>query len=121
MPELPEVQTIVNDLNTADLTGITISAARVFWPRTIAEPSHRNCSAGGSKVNNLQQSGAGENTWYLMLTMVIPCCCICECPAVFIWSQRIPPEPNMNMSFSASMTADNYDFTIRANSAVYTC
>jgi len=39
MPELPEVQTIVNDLNTADLTGITISAARVFWPRTIAEPS----------------------------------------------------------------------------------
>ncbi len=39
MPELPEVQTIVNDLNAADLTGITISAARVFWPSTIAEPS----------------------------------------------------------------------------------
>jgi formamidopyrimidine-DNA glycosylase len=41
MPELPEVQTIVNDLNGAKLIGITISGARVFWPRTVAEPSAR--------------------------------------------------------------------------------
>ncbi len=41
MPELPEVQTIVNDLNGAKLIGITISGARVFWPRTVAEPSPR--------------------------------------------------------------------------------
>ena len=39
MPELPEVQTLVNDLNTAKLIGNTIRAAKVFWPRTIAEPS----------------------------------------------------------------------------------
>jgi len=39
MPELPEVQTIVNDLNTADLIGSRITGARVFWPRTIAEPA----------------------------------------------------------------------------------
>ena len=39
MPELPEVQTIVNDLNAAGLVGQTIAAARVFWARTIAEPS----------------------------------------------------------------------------------
>jgi formamidopyrimidine-DNA glycosylase len=39
MPELPEVQTIVDDLNAAELIGIPISAVRVFWPRTIAEPS----------------------------------------------------------------------------------
>ncbi len=39
MPELPEVQTIVNDLNSAGLTGCRIIGARVFWPRTIAEPS----------------------------------------------------------------------------------
>ena len=39
MPELPEVQTIVDDLNAAGLTGLRISAASVFWPRTIAEPS----------------------------------------------------------------------------------
>jgi len=39
MPELPEVQTIVNDLNAANIIGITISTARVSWPRTIAQPS----------------------------------------------------------------------------------
>ena len=41
MPELPEVQTVVNDLNAANLTGIPIIAARVYWPRTVAEPSPR--------------------------------------------------------------------------------
>ena len=39
MPELPEVQTLVNDLNAANLIGITIRSARVCWPRTIAQPS----------------------------------------------------------------------------------
>ena len=39
MPELPEVQTIVDDLNASDLIGIQIRAVSVFWPRTIAEPS----------------------------------------------------------------------------------
>lgn len=39
MPELPEVQTIVNDLRAARLEGQTIKAAKVFWARTIAEPS----------------------------------------------------------------------------------
>lgn len=37
MPELPEVQTIVDDLNAAGLNGIAITGARVFWPRTISE------------------------------------------------------------------------------------
>ena len=41
MPELPEVQTVVNDLIAAELPGQTITAARVYWPRTIAEPSAR--------------------------------------------------------------------------------
>lgn len=39
MPELPEVQTIADDLNAADLIGLPITGARVFWPRTIAEPA----------------------------------------------------------------------------------
>jgi formamidopyrimidine-DNA glycosylase len=37
MPELPEVETAVRELEP-ELTGRTITAARVFWPRTIAEP-----------------------------------------------------------------------------------
>ena len=39
MPELPEVQTIVNDLKTAGVEGTTIRDATVFWSRTIATPS----------------------------------------------------------------------------------
>lgn len=35
MPELPEVQTIVDDLLTHQLVGRRIESARVFWPRTI--------------------------------------------------------------------------------------
>jgi len=42
MPELPEVQTIVNDLNDADVIGIPISRARVFWARTIASPGSKS-------------------------------------------------------------------------------
>jgi formamidopyrimidine-DNA glycosylase len=42
MPELPEVQTVVNDLNAAGLEGAVISGARVYWPRTIATPSVRS-------------------------------------------------------------------------------
>jgi formamidopyrimidine-DNA glycosylase len=36
MPELPEVQTVVNDLQAAGLVGTTITGAQVFWPRTVA-------------------------------------------------------------------------------------
>lgn len=35
MPELPEVQTVVNDLNAAGLPGIGIRKAEVFWPRSV--------------------------------------------------------------------------------------
>lgn len=36
MPELPEVQTVVNDLNRAGLIGVAVAAARVYWPKTVA-------------------------------------------------------------------------------------
>lgn len=35
MPELPEVQTIVDDLLAQKLVGLQIHSASVFWPRTI--------------------------------------------------------------------------------------
>lgn len=35
MPELPEVQTVVNDLNTVGLIDTTVTRAQVFWPRTV--------------------------------------------------------------------------------------
>jgi formamidopyrimidine-DNA glycosylase len=42
MPELPEVQTIVNDLNAANLIHRRITAAKVFWPRSISENSPKS-------------------------------------------------------------------------------
>ncbi len=39
MPELPEVQTLVNDLIAAGLVGRRITQAGVYWPRTIATSS----------------------------------------------------------------------------------
>jgi formamidopyrimidine-DNA glycosylase len=38
MPELPEVQTIVDELNAADMVGKKILAADVFWHKTLACP-----------------------------------------------------------------------------------
>ena len=59
MPELPEVQTIVNDLNAADLIGVRISGAGVFWPRTISEPSPKLfCSRiKGRKFSAIRRRG----------------------------------------------------------------
>jgi formamidopyrimidine-DNA glycosylase len=36
MPELPEVQTIVDDLNRSGLTGRSLTGARVYWDRSVA-------------------------------------------------------------------------------------
>jgi formamidopyrimidine-DNA glycosylase len=37
MPELPEVQTVVDNLNKLKIVGGRISGAKVYWPRTIAD------------------------------------------------------------------------------------
>ena len=39
MPELPEVETIARDLNAAGVVGRTVACGRVFWARSMAEPS----------------------------------------------------------------------------------
>jgi formamidopyrimidine-DNA glycosylase len=39
MPELPEVQTLVNDLISSRIIGITITDVHVFWPRCIGSPT----------------------------------------------------------------------------------
>lgn len=39
MPELPEVQTVINDLINAGFIGKTISSAEIFWENSIAQPS----------------------------------------------------------------------------------
>ncbi|MBN1547262.1 MAG: hypothetical protein JW902_11430, partial [Syntrophaceae bacterium] len=55
MPELPEVQTVVNDLQAAGLIGKTISGAQVFWPRTVdaLTPEEFCCNISGQTVKTL--------------------------------------------------------------------
>ena len=59
MPELPEVQTVVNDLNAAGLAGTVITGARVFWPRTIATPGIRSFyrQMKGKKISAIWRRG----------------------------------------------------------------
>ena len=35
MPELPEVETVVNDLKASNLIGCTIESSAVGWARTV--------------------------------------------------------------------------------------
>ena len=37
MPELPEVQTVVDNLSKLKIVGCRISGAKVFWPRTVVD------------------------------------------------------------------------------------
>lgn len=59
MPELPEVQTIVNDLNAAGIAGKTILDAKVYWSRSIAELSARTFCRRikGKKISSITRRG----------------------------------------------------------------
>ncbi len=59
MPELPEVQTVVNDLIAAKLVGETIVDSRVYWPKTIATPSVRKFKQRikGSAIEQISRRG----------------------------------------------------------------
>jgi len=59
MPELPEVQTLVNDLNAAGLAGNTFTAARVFWPKTIADltPAAFSRRIKGKVIKSIRRRG----------------------------------------------------------------
>ena len=113
MPELPEVQTIVNDLNGADIIGKNIKAARVYWQRTIAEPSPRLFCR---RLKAQHFIGIGRRGKYLVFnvsdgrTMLLH----------LRMFRRKLRATNMNTLFSASRTAGNYVFTIPANLAACT-
>jgi formamidopyrimidine-DNA glycosylase len=57
MPELPEVQIIVNDLINAGLIGKTITDAKVFWKKTIALPSAEEFvqTISGQTISNIRR------------------------------------------------------------------
>lgn len=57
MPELPEVQIIVNDLINAGLIGKTITGARVLWEKTIAQPPAEEFiqTIAGQTISNIRR------------------------------------------------------------------
>ncbi len=59
MPELPEVQTVVDDLLRAGLTGSRIVACKVTWPRSLADHSVRGFTDAvcGRRVTDLSRRG----------------------------------------------------------------
>jgi formamidopyrimidine-DNA glycosylase len=59
MPELPEVQTLVDDLNSAGLVGDTFTAARVYWPKTIADltPAAFHRRIKGKVIKSIRRRG----------------------------------------------------------------
>ena len=59
MPELPEVQTVVDHLNQTHIVGRTITAAKVYWPKTIAGMgNHRFCrSIQGCRIQRITRRG----------------------------------------------------------------
>lgn len=67
MPELPEVQTIVNDLKDAGLIGTAITSARVFWAPTIVDCS---TSAFHKRIKNQMITSIRRRGKYIILDLL---------------------------------------------------
>ena len=59
MPELPEVQTVVDNLNALGISGHTITKASVHWPKTIAPmtPTRFRKQIKGLTINGFSRRG----------------------------------------------------------------
>lgn len=70
MPELPEVQTLVNDLNAAGLVGVSFTRARVFWPRSIATPS---VNAFRRRIQSKMINAIGRRGKFIVMDLAPDC------------------------------------------------
>lgn len=64
MPELPEVQTVVDDLRGAGLIGATVARVRVTWPRSIAGT---DAAAFGRRLRGRTVAGVWRRGKYLVM------------------------------------------------------
>lgn len=63
MPELPEVQTVLDDLMNEEIVGRVIKKAHVFWPKIIASP---DASAFIQNIENKKIVGLSRRAKYLI-------------------------------------------------------
>jgi len=66
VPELPEVETVVNDLRAMGLVGAAIESAGVFWERTVAVPAVARFKRG---LRNVTVTGVARRAKYIVLTL----------------------------------------------------
>lgn len=66
MPELPEVATVVRDLNKSGLIGSTITKTQVYWPRTIECPSAKVFC---KQVQGLHVTSVHRRAKYIVMTL----------------------------------------------------
>ncbi len=59
MPELPEIQITVDDLNSAGIVGRQFTAARVFWPASVSpmDPASFCRGVRGEKIASIHRRG----------------------------------------------------------------
>lgn len=63
MPELPEVETIVRELEASDIIGQKITQAKIFWPRTVATADF-NKTICGQRIEKISRRGK-----YIVVTL----------------------------------------------------
>ena len=64
MPELPEVQTVIDDLRTAGLAGRTVLSAVIQWPRTVGGlPEEFQDKVVGRAITGLTRRGKWIVLW----------------------------------------------------------
>ena len=66
MPELPEVETVVRDLDATGLRGSSMAGALIFWDRTIAEPAPLQFS---SAIRGLEILGLSRRGKFIVLEL----------------------------------------------------
>ncbi len=78
MPELPEVQTVVDNLNRLPLAGRTITGAQVFWPKSVGlmQDTEFCRRVSGCRIRNIHRRGkyivfglSGDQTLLIHLRM----------------------------------------------------
>lgn len=102
MPELPEVQTVVNDLAVSGIIGCKITGVEVGWPATIATPCSDDFSTqiAGMSIREIHRRGKYiviqlDDGWVLVVHMRMT-------GRFFLSTRSLSPMPHVHVVLSMS-------------------